>query len=215
MKLILKIVAGLLVLFLLLLAGLNLYLTDERLRDLVLPQLRETLDREVEIDRLSLTFFRTLPRFGLQMEGFRLADEDQAARENAREEGSDENSSREEGDAQREGSEETEEADGGRGGSGSEYRAADGEPAISFERLIAAVRLFPLIRSEIAISRLELDSPRLWFRIYEDGTTNYDSLMADDTEPELEEEEESGYTLQIPKFVIRNAAIYYRDASSG
>src|SRR5690625_1686367 len=39
--------------------------------------------------------------------------------------------------------------------------------------------------------------------------------MADDTEPELEEEEESGYTLQIPKFVIRNAAIYYRDASSG
>src|SRR5690625_588995 len=98
MKLILKIAAGLLVLFLLLLAGLNLYLTDERLRDLVLPQLRETLDREVEIDRLSLTFFRTFPRFGLQMEGFRLADEDQAARENAREEGSDENSSREEGD---------------------------------------------------------------------------------------------------------------------
>src|SRR5690625_7615075 len=96
MKLILKIVAGLLVLFLLLLAGLNLYLTDERLRDLVLPQLRETLDREVEIDRPYLTFFRTFPRFGLQMEGFRLAAEDQAAREKGREEGEDARCGREE-----------------------------------------------------------------------------------------------------------------------
>lgn len=53
---------------------LNLYFTDERLRSMILPQVQETAGSEVEIDEMSITFFRTFPRFGLDMEGLRIPD---------------------------------------------------------------------------------------------------------------------------------------------
>jgi hypothetical protein len=74
MKLFLKIVAVLLALFIVVLIGLNLYLTDERLQNMILPQVQEAAGSEVQVDRMSLTFFRTFPRFGLELDGLIVPD---------------------------------------------------------------------------------------------------------------------------------------------
>lgn len=57
-----------------LIGGLSLYLTDERLRSWVLPEIREATGRDVEIERISYTLFQTFPRFGLVIEGLEVPD---------------------------------------------------------------------------------------------------------------------------------------------
>ncbi len=74
MKLFLKIVAALFILFIVALIGLNLYLTDERLKNMILPHVQEAAGSEVQVDRMSLTFFRTFPRFGLNLDGVLIPD---------------------------------------------------------------------------------------------------------------------------------------------
>lgn len=74
MKTFLKIIGGIAVLMIALLIFLNLYFTDERLRSIILPQVQEAAGSEVEIDVMSITFFRTFPRFGLDMQGLRIPD---------------------------------------------------------------------------------------------------------------------------------------------
>lgn len=74
MKTFLKIIGGIAVLMIALLIFLNLYFTDERLRSIILPQVQEAAGSEVEIDAMSITFFRTFPRFGLDMQGLRIPD---------------------------------------------------------------------------------------------------------------------------------------------
>lgn len=68
------IIGALVLLFTLLIAGLSLYLTDDRLREMVVPELREATGRDVEIERISYTLFRTFPRFGLVIEGLNVPD---------------------------------------------------------------------------------------------------------------------------------------------
>lgn len=74
MKTFLKIIGGFAVLMIALLIFLNLYFTDDRLRSIILPQVQEAAGSEVEIDKMSITFFRTFPRFGLDMQGLRIPD---------------------------------------------------------------------------------------------------------------------------------------------
>ena len=74
MKIFLKIIGGIAVVIVALLIFLNLYFTDERLRSMILPQVQEATGSEVEIDEMSITFFRTFPRFGLDMQGLRIPD---------------------------------------------------------------------------------------------------------------------------------------------
>ena len=74
MKLFLKILAVLLALFILLLVGLNLYFTDDRLKNTLLPHVQSAVGSEVEADRMSITFFRTFPRFGLDIDGLSIPD---------------------------------------------------------------------------------------------------------------------------------------------
>jgi uncharacterized protein involved in outer membrane biogenesis len=162
MKLFLKILAGILLFFIILVIGLNIYFTDERLKNMIMPQVNETLNREVQVDRMSITFFKTFPRFGLQMNGFMLPDD-------------------------------------------------QSDPVASFESLIAAVRVFPLLRDEISINRLEVVKPILYYKVYPDSTTNIDFLLSED---EPVEEEEAGYTIRIPRFMIDDASIYYSDATT-
>ncbi len=76
MKLFLKILAGLAILFVVLLIALNLYFTDERLKSMILPQIQETVGTNVQVEKMSITFFRTFPQFGLEMEQFTLPDPD-------------------------------------------------------------------------------------------------------------------------------------------
>tara|TARA_R100001143_G_scaffold63588_2_gene72777 strand:- start:21343 stop:24414 length:3072 start_codon:yes stop_codon:yes gene_type:complete len=74
MKTFIKIIGGIAVLMIALLIFLNFYFTDERLRTMILPQVQEAAGSEVEIDAMSITFFRTFPRFGLDMQGLRIPD---------------------------------------------------------------------------------------------------------------------------------------------
>ncbi|MEX0994189.1 MAG: AsmA-like C-terminal region-containing protein [Balneolaceae bacterium] len=160
MKLFLKILAGLFTFLLILILALNLYFTDERLKRLVQPHLNEAAGREVQIDRMSLTFFRTFPQAGIQLDGFMLPDD-------------------------------------------------EGEPLIDMQQMVAAVKVFPLLRNEINVTRLELYSPRVFYTVYEDSTTNFDSLL--ETEEPPAEEEQSAYSIQIPNIELRDAALRYRD----
>ncbi len=57
-----------------LIGGLSLYLTDERLRSWVLPEIQEATGRDVQIERISYTLFRTFPRFGLVIENLEVPD---------------------------------------------------------------------------------------------------------------------------------------------
>jgi hypothetical protein len=76
MKLLLKIFAVLLALFIILIIALNLYFTDERLKNTILPHVQSAIGSEVEADKMSITFFRTFPRFGLDIDGLRIPDPD-------------------------------------------------------------------------------------------------------------------------------------------
>lgn len=74
MKLFLKILAGFIIFFIVLLIGLNLYFTNERLRGLILPEVRNAVGTDVQVDQMSLTFFKTFPQFGVELENFVLPD---------------------------------------------------------------------------------------------------------------------------------------------
>ncbi|MFU8812426.1 MAG: AsmA family protein, partial [Balneolaceae bacterium] len=74
MKLFLKILAGIVIFFVVLLIGLNLYFTDDRLKNMILPEVREAVKTDVQVERMSLTFFRTFPRFGVELQQFLLPD---------------------------------------------------------------------------------------------------------------------------------------------
>ncbi|MBN1945792.1 MAG: AsmA family protein [Bradymonadales bacterium] len=78
MKKLLKILGfillGLLILVILAVAAMSLYFTDERLRARVLPEIQEYTGRDVQIERISYSFFRTFPRFGLIIEGLEVPD---------------------------------------------------------------------------------------------------------------------------------------------
>lgn len=158
MKRFLQILAGFLLVLILLLVGLNLWFTDERLREMILPAIRESVGTEVEIGELSITFFRTFPRLGLQMQEFRLPDE-------------------------------------------------QNETVATFDRMIVAVRLFPLLKKEISISRLEIDRPQIFYQVRADSTTNIDFLLSE----EESEASESTMTIRIPRLLIRDGSIHYTD----
>lgn len=76
MKLFLKILAGFLILFILLVVGLNLYFTDDRLKSMIMPNIKDTIGTDVQVDQMSLTFFRTFPQFGVKLNRFVLPDPD-------------------------------------------------------------------------------------------------------------------------------------------
>ncbi|MDZ7694642.1 MAG: AsmA family protein [Balneolaceae bacterium] len=75
MKTFLKIIAGFLLLIILALVGLNLYFTDERLKQTVMPYLEEGIGRQVQVESMSLTFFRTFPQPGLSIGGLQVQGE--------------------------------------------------------------------------------------------------------------------------------------------
>lgn len=163
MKTFLKIAAGFLIFLVVLIIGLNLYFTDERLKNMILPEVRELTGSDVQAERISLTFFRTFPRFGVEIEEFDMP-------------------------------------------------TPDGQPFTSIRELLVSVELRPLLRDEIAISRLDIIHPSLHYTVYADTTTNIDFLM--ELADEEAEPDEDGYAITIPRFTIRDAEIFYRDETS-
>ncbi|MDZ7771310.1 MAG: AsmA-like C-terminal region-containing protein [Balneolaceae bacterium] len=69
MKRFLKIAGGIVLFLVMVAVGLNLWLTDERLKRTALPYLSEALGREVQAESMSLSFWRTFPRPGLSVGG--------------------------------------------------------------------------------------------------------------------------------------------------
>lgn len=67
MKTFIKIFAGILVFIIVVLVGLNLYFTDERLKDTIMPYVDESIGRPVQVESMSLTFFKTFPRPGVSI----------------------------------------------------------------------------------------------------------------------------------------------------
>ena len=128
MKTFLKILAGFLIFLVALIIGLNLYFTDERLKNMILPEIRQATGSEVEIDKMSITFFRTFPRFGLEMEGIKMPD-------------------------------------------------PAGNPVANIGEVLVSVELYPLFRDEVAVSRLNITQPSVYYTIFEDSTSNIDLLM--------------------------------------
>lgn len=74
MKTFLKILAGILIFLILALVGLNLYFTDERLKETVLPKVREATGSDVQVNNMSITFFRTFPNFGVELDSIEVPD---------------------------------------------------------------------------------------------------------------------------------------------
>ena len=74
MKKVAIILGIILLVIIILIGGLSLYLTDERLRSFVVPELQELTGRDVQVERISYSLFRTFPRFGLIIEGLEVPD---------------------------------------------------------------------------------------------------------------------------------------------
>lgn len=71
-KLIILITGTIVGLFLLTVVALNLYFTDSRLKELIVPTINEALGTEVQIDKMSLRIFSTFPNVGVGIDGVLL-----------------------------------------------------------------------------------------------------------------------------------------------
>ncbi|WP_069130551.1 AsmA family protein [Rhodohalobacter halophilus] len=165
MKTFVKILAGVAIFFVVVVIALNLYFTDERLKGMILPEIQELTGSEVQVERMSLTFFRTFPQFGVELENFL-------------------------------------------------FPTPQGDTLASAEELLVGVELFPLLRSELSISRLSLNRPEINYHVYPDSTTNIDFLLQLAEEEPTDVEESDGMTITIPQFTIRDAHIRYNDETS-
>lgn len=165
MKLFLKILAGLALFFVVILIGIKIYFTDARLKALILPEVRATVGTEVQVEKMSVTFFKTFPNVGVELSHFVLPD-------------------------------------------------PEGQLVASLEKLLVGVELMPLMRDEISISRLVLNRPEVHYTIAENGSSNIDFLLALAGEPDEAASDESSYAVNIPKFSIKSAHLFYVDEAS-
>ncbi|MBN2732756.1 MAG: hypothetical protein JXR26_10030 [Balneolaceae bacterium] len=63
-----KILGGIFLFFVILIIGLNLYFTDERLKKTVLPYMNDAVGRPVQVETMSLSFFTTFPHPGVEID---------------------------------------------------------------------------------------------------------------------------------------------------
>ncbi|PWN05376.1 AsmA-like C-terminal region-containing protein [Rhodohalobacter mucosus] len=163
MKTFFKIAAVVVGLLIVILVGLNIYFTDDRLSDMVLPDIREATGADIQVDKLSLTFFRTFPRFGVEAQHVQIPDQ-------------------------------------------------MGDSIFSADQILVSVELFPLLRNELSVSRLDLKRPVINYQIRPDSTTNIDFLLESDSE--VQEETGSGFDISIPRFSVSEGSLLYADATN-
>ncbi|MCC5933285.1 MAG: AsmA family protein [Balneolales bacterium] len=174
MKLFLKIFGAVIALFAVFLIALSFYLTDERLKELILPTINEMTGREVQVERMSYTLFRTFPSFGLVIQGFDLPDTESPAML-----GSD---------------------------------SAEHASIARVQELVLVVDLFPLLSGNLSVSRLDINDPLLRYVVFEDGTTNLDSLLAQfETAEDQPQAEASTAQIDLEAMRIRGAEIVFQD----
>jgi hypothetical protein len=87
----------------------------------------------------------------------------------------------------------------------------EGETIVNLEELLLSVKILPLLSGDVNLTELSLNSPEIYYTIYEDSTSNIDFLLAEEEAPATDEE---GISLAIPSLVITNGKLHYNDHSS-
>ncbi|MDZ7657924.1 AsmA-like C-terminal region-containing protein [Fodinibius sp.] len=75
MKTFLKIAGALVGLVIIIVIGLNIYFTDERLKNTVMPYVDDAVGRTVNVEKMSLTLFRTFPQPGISIQNMSIPGE--------------------------------------------------------------------------------------------------------------------------------------------
>jgi len=86
------------------------------------------------------------------------------------------------------------------------------EPAVSAEGLNVEVALWPLLTAAIEPTAVELVAPTIRYEVAEDGTANFDDLLASDS---TEAEEETSLSVPVSDFRTTGARVRYVDRSTG
>lgn len=162
MKILIRTLIVIVTVVVLAIAGLFIYLSDERLKELVLPQANEALGREIQLDRISFTLFRTFPNFGLAMSGLSVPDD-------------------------------------------------EGNTIASLDELLVSLRLMPLLKGNVEVTRLDIIRAELAYVVFPDGTTNMDFLFANE---DPIEEPESTSTIDLNRIRVIDSNIRYLDYES-
>ncbi|WP_445665678.1 DUF748 domain-containing protein [Fodinibius sp. AD559] len=75
MKTFLKIAGAVIGLFIVIVIGLNIYFTDERLKTTVMPYVDDAVGRTVNVEKMSLTLFSTFPQPGISIQNMSIPGE--------------------------------------------------------------------------------------------------------------------------------------------
>ena len=75
MKTFLRIAGGILAFLIVAIIGLNIYFTDARLQQTVMPYVNDAVGRDVQVESMSLTFFSTFPQPGLSISNMSIPGE--------------------------------------------------------------------------------------------------------------------------------------------
>lgn len=75
MKTFLKIAGAILGLFIVIVIGLNIYFSDERLKNTVMPYVDDAVGRSVNVEKMSLTLFSTFPQPGVSIQNMSIPGE--------------------------------------------------------------------------------------------------------------------------------------------
>ncbi|MBO9631924.1 MAG: AsmA family protein [Chitinophagaceae bacterium] len=87
---------------------------------------------------------------------------------------------------------------------------------IAAREIDAAVDLFSLFGDQIRVTRVNIDQPRIHALMNKEGKSNWDIMLPDTTTATPEKPEEpSSFKMNLKKYAIREAYIYYSDATSG
>jgi hypothetical protein len=196
MKIFLRIIIGLFVALLLIFAGLSLYLTDERLQKILLPHINEAVGREIEVDKVSFSLFKTFPRFSIVVENMRIPGEEEVQRTESRD------------------TRNTMTAESGR----DERSMAAATPGTglaptlaSMQEMILTVNLRPLLSGNLEVNRLDIDRLNFTYIIFEDGTTNLDSILENMASEEPATENDGSMNIDLQSVTVRNSRIGYTD----
>jgi hypothetical protein len=87
------------------------------------------------------------------------------------------------------------------------------EPAVEARQLNVQVALWPLLAASIEPTAVELMDPVIRYEVAEDGSTNYDDLLA--AEDTTAAEEGGGFALPVSDFRMTGAQVRYQDRSTG
>jgi hypothetical protein len=90
--------------------------------------------------------------------------------------------------------------------------AFEGDTLVSVDKFSITVNIFSLFREQKRLKGIDLRRPRIFIRILEDGSANYDIVKSGEEETQQEvNQQETGFSLGIDSWSIQNGHIVYDD----